>query len=174
MKTKISKSLILPMLYGILAAWIVGGGVGVALLYKYAHLSVLTMILATSAVLLWAVIPVLVRAAWVYSNLRRFHTAEYFYNLGNGLEIRKALAMYESRVNKAVYLWINRNILRPAFNVMGISYFLVVVQTGNWLSSLWVLAAFVLVLIAIEIGVWTMLLVARKMSYDKYGNLKNN
>lgn len=162
------------MLYGIFAAWLVAGGIGVALLYKYAHLSVVSMLIVVTAVLLWAVVPVMVRAAWAYSNLRRFHTAEYFYNLGNGLEIRKALALYENRVKKAVYLWINRNILRPAFNVMGVSYLLVVAQSGNWLNSLWVAAAFVLVVFAIEIGVWTMLLVARKMSYDKYGNLKNN
>lgn len=174
MKAKISKPLVLPMLYGILAAWLVGGGIGVALLAKYSHLSVLTMILVASALILMAVVPSIMRATWVYSNLRRFHTAEYFYNLGNGVERKKAMSRFEQKVNKAVNAWISRIILRPVFNTVIIGYLLLVVQSGSWLSSLWVIAAMLIVVIAIEIALWTMLITARNLSYDKYGNLKNN
>ena len=174
MKPIITKSLVLPMLYGVLASWLIGGAVGVALLLHYTHLDITTMLIAVSALLLLAVMPALMRGAWVYSNLRRFHTAEYFYDLGNGTEMSKALAAYERKVNRAVTAWINRMILRPAFNVVVVAYLLVVLQSGQWLVSLWVFAAMLIVVLSVEIGVWTMLFAARKLSYDKYGNLKNN
>ena len=78
MKEKINKRLVLPMLYGILSGWIIGGGISIALLLKYSGIGLQTMILASSALILMAVIPALARGAWVYSNLRLYHTAEYF------------------------------------------------------------------------------------------------
>lgn len=174
MKQKISKPLLLPLFYGILAAWIIAGGLGVALLAQYSHLTVMTMVMVSSAIVLMAVIPSLMRAAWVYSNLRRYHTAEYFYNLGNGVEKAKAIARFERRVNKAVNAWISRYMLRPVFNCVVVSYLLLVVQSGEWLTSLWILPAMLVVVIAVEIGLWTMLFSARKLCYDNYGNLKNN
>jgi len=174
MKQKISKPLILPMLYGVLAAWLIAGGIGVALLAKYTSLSVVTMILVSSALVLMAVIPSIMRATWVYSNLRRYHTAEYFYNLGNGVEMAKAIARFEKRVNKSVNAWISRYLLRPAFNVIIVAYLLLVAQSGSWITSLAIIPAMIVVVLGVEIGTWTMLFAARKLSYDNYGNLKNH
>ncbi|GEM_PF-4258415 len=173
MKEKINKRLVLPMLYGILSGWIIGGGISIALLLKYSGIGLQTMILASSALILMAVIPALARGAWVYSNLRRYHTAEYFYNLGNGLELTKAIAQFERRVNKAVMAWIKRMILRHTFNVVIVAYIMLVIQSGSWLASLWVFAAVLVIILAVFIGMWTMLFTARRLSYDRYGNIKN-
>lgn len=162
------------MLYGILAAWFIASGLSIALLAKYSNLSVMTMVVVSSALLLMAILPSIMRATWVYSNLRRYHTAEYFYNLGNGVERDKAITRFEKRVNKAVYAWVRRNFFGSVFNVTVVAYLLLVVQSGEWVRSLWIIPAILIMVLAVEIGVWTMLFAARKLSYDKYGNLKNN
>lgn len=173
MKEKINKRLVLPMLYGILSGWLVGGGIGITLLIKYSSLDLQTMIVVTSALLLMALIPALTRGAWVYSNQRRYHTAEYFYNLGNGVEMNKAIARFEGRVNKAVMAWIQRIMLRYTFNVVVVAYMLVVIQSGSWLTSLWVVGAILVIIFSVFFGMWIMLFSARKLSYDRYGNIKN-
>lgn len=170
MKAKISKSLVLPMLYGVLASWVVMGGIGVALMVKYTELPVWAMILIATAMLAFTVLPAMMRAGWVYSNLRRHHNAEYYYSIGNGQEPNKALAVYERRVNRTVSAWLQRNLLKPAFNSGVIAYLLLVIASGEWITSLWGVGAIALLVVAVEVGVWIMLLAARKLSYDKYGN----
>ena len=174
MKAKISKSLLLPTLYGLLAAWIVMSGVGVALMRGFTALSVWSMWAITTAVMLFSVLPAMMRAAWVYSNLRRHHTAEYFYNLGNGADISKAVPMFERKVNRAISAMLKRHLLQQAFNGGAVAYLFTVINTGDWLKSLWVVIGLAVMVISVEVGVWTMLLFARKLSYDKYGNLKNS
>ena len=174
MKPKITKSLLLPMLYGVLASWVVMCGVGMALMMGFTVLPVWAMLAIASALMFFSVLPAMIRAAWVYSNIRRHHNAEYFYRLGNGTDISKAVAMFERKVYRGVSAWLQRHLLQPAFNGAAVSYLFMVLYTGQWVVSLWVVAGLAVMVVSVEVGVWVMLLTARKYSYDKCGNLKNS
>ena len=164
----------LPMLYGILAAWVLTGAMCVLLLSKFTALGVWTMLILSSLFILCAVIPATSRAAWQYSNMRRYHSAEYFYDLGNRVEVTKAIHRFEQRANKALWAWVKRHMLKPTMNGAFLCYLVAVTESAQWVRSLWVFVAFLLLIVAVEVSTWVMLLVARKISYDKYGNLKNN
>ncbi len=175
MKTKITKSLLLPLLYGIISAWIAVGGIGIAVLLQASTLQVWQVIIGMSGIILLAVIPALHRGAWVYSNVRKHHTAEYFYELGNGIEASKAVEHYEKKVRKAIVAWMKLKLMNSSFGALFVGYFMILTVGFNWYMSLMLtLYICVIVVAAIYAGMQIMLLSARKLSYDKYGNIKNN
>ncbi len=175
MKVKIQKSIMLPLLCSILSAWLVAGGILVFILAKLTPQSVMTILAGVSGVLLSALIPVLHRAAWVYSNIRKHHTAEYFYNLGNGVELQIAIAGYEKKVQKAVATWLKRHVFQASFGALTVAFFmLLVVGVGFMNSILAVFAIIISVYVSAYLGLFVMLYAVRRLCYDKFGNIKNN
>ncbi len=163
------------MLYGILAGWIVTGAIAVALLVSRPFASVLQEVVAVSGVLLLALFPLLRRAATVYSVALRYHTAEYLYDLGNGVEAELAVATYEKKVKKAVVAWLKRKLLKNSFGVVPVMFFAFLMGGLSWTAALLlVLVTVIMVLLASVIGLFTMLYAARHYCYDKFGNIKNN
>ncbi len=175
MKTKISKKMTLPMLCGILGAWVVVGGLALLFLSGTPSVSKFTLFVAVSGILLLAVVPALRRGAWVYTNARKYHTAEYLYELGNGAEMAVAVDGYEKKVKKAVRAWLKRKVFREAFGVFTVSYFVALLLGTGWIDSLLLVALMLLaVFVAVNLGLFIMLLAARRLCYDKFGNIKNN
>ncbi len=175
MKTKISKKMTLPMLCGILGAWVVVGGLALLFLSGTPSVSKFTLFVAVSGILLLAVVPALRRGAWVYTNARKYHTAEYLYELGNGAEMAVAVDGYEKKVKKAVRAWLKRKVFREAFDVFTVSYFVALLLGTGWIDSLLLVALMLLtVFVAVNLGLFIMLLAARRLCYDKFGNIKNN
>ncbi len=175
MKAKIQKNMMLPLLCAVLAAWLVVGGMAVFILAKLTPQSVMTLLVGVSGVLLSALIPVLHRAAWVYSNIRKHHTAEYFYNLGNGVELQIAIAGYEKKVQTAVAAWLKRYVLQASFGALAVAFFVLLVAGIGVVNS--ILAVFVIIIsvyMATYIGLFVMLYAVRRLCYDKFGNIKNN
>jgi hypothetical protein len=175
MKVVISKTMTLPMLYGILSAWIAVGGLSVFILIKIASMPIVSALVAVSGILLLALVPALRRGAWVYTNARKHHSAEYFYELGNGAEVAVAAGNYEKKVRKAVGGWLKRKTLRSSFGVLPVSFFVFLLAGFNWyLSLLGVLFILLSTILAVYLGMAVMLLTARKLCYDRFGNIKNN
>lgn len=175
MKAKISKRMVLPMLYGILAGWIVTGALAVLLLTRYSATPLLTALVSVSGVLLLALFPMLRRGASVYSSALRYHTAEYLYDLGNGVEAALAVETYEKKAKRAVVAWIRRKLLRSSFATLPVT-FLALLMGGLSVGKSLSLVVFLLlmVLLSAVIGLFVMLYAARRYCYDKYGNIKKN
>lgn len=175
MKVVISKTMTLPMLYGILAAWIAVGGIAFFIILKTTTLPIASAITAISGILLLALVPALRRGAWVYTNARKHHSAEYFYELGNGADVASAARNYEKKVRKAVGGWMKRKMLRNSFGVLPVSFFVFLLTGFGWFKSLLaVLLIALLSMLAIYLGMAVMLLSARRLCYDRFGNIKNN
>ena len=165
----------MPLLCGILGAWIVVGGLTLLFLSGIPSISKCTLFVAVSGIILLAVVPALRRGAWVYTNARKYHTAEYLYDLGNGAEMAVAVDGYEKKVKKAVKAWVKRKLFKSAFGVLPVSYFVALLSGTGWVDSLMLIVLLSLaVIIAVFVGMIVMLLAARRMCYDKYGNIKNN
>ncbi len=165
----------LPIIYGTLAAWFVAGGLACFILMRYTSQTAVTIPVAVSAMLLLAVLPALRRGAWVYTNARKYHTAEYLYELGNGAAISVAVDGYEKKVKKAVSAWMKRKLISVSFGILPVTFFAFLLAGSGWLSSI---LSVVLMALMWGVGVWlgveVMLFSARKICYDKYGNIKNN
>lgn len=175
MKVKISKSMTQPMVYGVVAAWIVAGGLACFVFMRYTSQTSVTIPLAITGILLLAVLPALRRGAWVYTNARKYHTAEYLYELGNGAAISVAVDGYEKKVKKAVAAWVKRKLISVSFGVLPVTFFAFLLAGCGWLRSLLsVLVMALMVVVGVWLGVEVMLFSARKLCYDKYGNIKNN
>lgn len=173
MKLKISKIVVFPTLYGILAGCVVAAVLAVILLHYTTEVSLLGSAIASLIVAGLAVTPAVRRAAWAYSNVRKYHNAEYFYDLGNGVDNKKALAYFEQRALKASNTWMKRYLWKDSLPVIPVFFFLQVARYGNWLGGLWVFIALALMALGVFVGTWTLLLAARKMCYDQFGNIKN-
>lgn len=171
--TKISKILVLPMLYGVLAGCVVATLIAVVLLQYTSDVHWLYSVIGSFVAGLLAVAPAVHRATWAYSNVRKYHNAEYFYDLGNGVDKKKALAYFEQRATRASGAWMKRYLWKDSLPVVPTFYFLSVARYGNWIGSLWVFIALALMALAVFVGTWTMLFAARKLCYDKFGNIKN-
>lgn len=175
MEPKMSHSMMLPMLYGLLAGWMGVGSLTAFVLYYMQKSDIVVMAAALSALLLMALLPALRRAAWVYTNVRKYHNAEYYYEMGNGTEMAKAVERFENKVRKAVGAWLKRKFVKNSFGVLPVGYVLVVLSGGGWLESLVFMAVVMSsVVLAVFVGMIVMLLSARKLCYDKFGNLKNH
>ncbi len=175
MKVKISKTMTLPLLCGVLTAWIVVGGLALLLLSGLPSVSGFALFVAVSGIILLAVVSALRRGAWVYTNARRYHTAEYLYELGNGAEMAVAVDGYEKKVRKAVKAWVKRRLFREAFGVLPLSFFVALLLGTGWVYSLLLVVLLALaVIVAVFLGVLVMLLAARRFCYDRFGNIKNN
>lgn len=163
------------MLYGILMAWLVVGGLAVFAVTKMSSVPVVTVSAAVSGVLLLAVIPAMRRGAWVYTNARKYHTAEYMYELGNGAEVSEAVGNYEKKVQKAVGAWLKRKLLKNSFGVLPVTFLVFVLAGYSWFAALTASVMLALMtLLAVFTAMWTMLLSARRLCYDRFGNIKNN
>ena len=175
MKVRISKTMRLPMLCGIVVALVVVGGPAYWLAATNGFRSNSELVIGISCILLLAVVPALRRGAWVYTNARKYHTAEYLYSLGNGAEMAVAVDGYEKKVKRAVKVWLKRKLLKESFGVLPVLYFIGLISGGGWMGSLMAVALMALmVLLGVFLGMIVMLLAARRMCYDKYGNIKNN
>lgn len=173
MKVLVSKTITLPLLYGNLVSLVVAGGLSVFVFFEAFSSPVVSTIIAVGCILLLAIVPALRRGAWVYTNARKYHTAEYFYELGNGAEVEKAVVNYESKVQKAVGAWLKRKLLKNSFGVVPVSFFVFILAGNSWYQALFsVIFILLMVIIATYLGMWTMLLSARRLCYDKFGNLK--
>ncbi len=167
--------MLLPLACGLGAAWFIVGGLLVFVLSRLTSPSFLVLLAGVSGVLLSALVPVLHRAAWVYSNARRYHTAEYFYNLGNGVELQIAIAGYEKKVQKAVAVWLKRNVFQVSFGALIVSFFMLLVVGVSFMNCvLSVFAIIISVYVSTYIGLLVMLYAVRRLCYDKFGNIKNN
>lgn len=165
----------MPMVYGVVIAWIVVGGLACFAFMRATSQTTVAIPVAISGILLLAVLPALRRGAWVYTNARKYHTAEYLYELGNGAEMAVAVDGYEKKVKKAVGAWIKRKLISVSFGILPVSYFVFLLAGYGWIDSLLAVVCIALmVVIAVYLGMAVMLLSARKLCYDKYGNIKNN
>lgn len=174
MKPKISKILILPMIYGITIGCFVATLLAVSLLKYCDGVKLFPALVGTLVLSLMTVLPAVRRVAWAYSNVRKYHNKEYFYNLGNGVDNNKALAYFEGKALKAMKAWMRHYLWDRSMPLIPVFYFLNVARYGDWIASMWVFVALLLMVVAVLTGTWTMLLVARKLCYDKFGNLKNS
>ncbi len=175
MKVRISKTMTLPLLCGVLAAWIVVGGLALLMLSGLPSISGFTLFVAVSGILLLAVVPSLRRGAWVYTNARKYHTAEYLYELGNGAEMAVAVDGYEKKVRKAVKVWAKRRLFRETFGVLPVSFFVSLLLGTGWMDSILLVVMLALaVILSVFVGLLVMLLAARRFCYDRFGNIKNN
>ncbi len=174
MKTRIAKKIRLPLLYGVLAGWIVAGALAVAVVRAWCPTSLAAALAAVSAVLLLALLPALRRAATVYTLSLRYHRAEYLYDLGNGVEASLAVEAYEKKARRAARAWTKRKLLRSSFGALPVAFFAMLMGGASVALALEITALIaVMVLVAVPVGLHTMLYFARRNCYDKFGNIKN-
>ncbi len=175
MKKKINRRLILPLFYGILLGWIVVGVLCVGALYLVYHTPLVHTIISISAILLLALIPALYDTAIAYTLALRYHRAEYLYDLGNGVEAHMAMAIYEKKAKRVIYAWLKRRFLRQSFGVLPVVFFTLILAITSVYDALVVtLVIAFAVVVALFIGLFTMLYAARRYCYDRFGNIKNN
>lgn len=174
MKAKISKKLKLPMYCGILGGLIAGEILALLVLHLMLGLpagGAALMFLLPGIITLWQSMR---RGAWVYSNVRKLHTAEYYYNLGNGAGFLKALEGYEHKVKIAIFVWLRRNFWLDGLKVYAVAFMLCYFAIGNSFRFIYMLVTTIVMLVFITyIAMWIMLISARYLCYDNYGNLKN-
>ncbi|MCD8289460.1 MAG: ABC transporter permease [Prevotella sp.] len=174
MKTRIAKRMRLPLIYGVLAGWVVAGVLAMAVIRAWCDTSFVAAVVAVSAVLLLALSPAMRRAATVYSLALRYHRAEYLYDLGNGVEATIAMAAYEKKARRAASAWVRRKLLRSSFGPLPVAFFAMLMGGANVALSLEITVLIgVMVLVAVPVALHTMLYFARRKCYDKFGNIKN-
>ncbi|MCD8282159.1 MAG: ABC transporter permease [Prevotella sp.] len=174
MKIRISKRMVLPLLYGVLAGWVVAGAITVWALLVFGFLPAITAVVSVSALLLIALFPALRRSAVVYSKALKYHRAEYLYDLGNGVEASIAVNTYEKKARRAVSAWLQRKLLRSSFGALPVASFALLLAGTDWIMAFeTIILIALMVLLAVAIGLFTMLRVARRYCYDKFGNIRN-
>ncbi len=175
MKRKLNRRMVLPLLYGVVVGWLVVGVVMVVGVWRWLGTPLLVGAVATSAILLLALIPALYRSAMVYSLALKYHRAEYLYDLGNGVEAHIARALYEKKTTRAVIVWLQQKMLFSSFGVVPIMFFVLLVAGVSLLPSL-ILTIIVVaaVVLALLLGMFVMLRSARHYCYDKFGNIRSN
>ncbi len=166
--------MVLPLVYGILVGWLVVGCALTLGVWRWMGTPILIGIVATSAILLLALIPALFRSAMVYSLALRYHRAEYLYDLGNGVEAHIAMKIYEKKTTRAVAAWIRRKMLFSSFGVVPIMFFVLLVANVSVVDSLVVtITVVVAVVLALLLALFVMLRSARHYCYDKFGNIRS-
>ncbi len=175
MKIKIAKRMVLPLLYGLAAGWIVAAALAVMPVVMLADTPVIMAAVSVSVVILLALLPCLRHVTTVYGKALKYHKAEYLYNLGNGVEASEAVGMYERKVKKTAVAWLQRKMLRSSFAAFPVSFFMLLAAGVDWITALeLVVLVAIAVLLAVVIGMMVMLYTARHHCYDKFGNIKNN
>ncbi len=173
MRTKISRRLLLPLLYGVLLAWLVVGAGAVVVLRLVSSASLPMAIIAASAALLLALFPAMRRAAVVYSQALRYHRAEYLYDLGNGVEAALAVSIYEKKVRRAIVAWLRLRLARSSFSVLPITFCALLMSGVGLLAALEITVLLgIMVIVAVVIALVTMLRAARRYCYDRFGNIR--
>ncbi len=174
MRVKITRHILLPLLYGIAVAWLVVGAGAVVVLRRVAPVSPTMALIAVSALLLIALFPALRRCAAVYSQALRYHRAEYLYDLGNGMDVSKAVRSYEKKAKRAAATWLKRQFTRSLFSIVPVTFCALLMAGATLFVAVEVaVLVAVMVLLAVGVALYTMLYAARHYCYDKYGNIKN-
>ncbi len=174
MRRKLNRRMVLPLVYGIVVGWLVVGSVMTLGVWRWMGTAIVADIVATSGILLLALIPALFRSAMVYSLALRYHRAEYLYDLGNGVEAHIAMKNYEKKTTRAVVAWMRRKLLFSSFGVVPIMFFVLLVANVGVVDSLVVsVITVVAVVLALLLALFVMLRSARHYCYDKFGNIRS-